>query len=129
MKKSVLIFIFFSVFLLVGRCKKNTDTIPYGTSLNYSETTNPNTNTGGAFSFTKIIISPNPVRIGTASKLTAVATGNNLTYKWSTSHGDLFGTGYSIYYSDSCIGTYTVTCTVSDGTHTATITVPITITN
>ena len=86
-------------------------------------------NPGGAFSFTKITIAPNPVKIGVASKLIASASGDNLTYKWSTSHGDLFGNGSAIYYSDSCIGTYTITCTVSDGVHTATITVPITISN
>ena len=86
-------------------------------------------NAGGVFSFTKITISPNPVIKGTASKVIATATGNNLTYTWSTSHGELFGSGSAIYYSDSCLGTYTITCVVSDGTRTATITVPVTISN
>jgi PKD domain-containing protein len=109
-------------------CRKSNDVIPYGTSTNYSNISGTPPNAGGAFSFTKITVTPNVIVQGKASKVIAVATGNNLTYTWSTSHGELFGTGSAIYYSDSCIGTYTITCTVSDGTHTATITVPISIT-
>jgi hypothetical protein len=113
--------------LILFGCKKSNDVIPYGSSTNYSALSSAPPNPGGTFSFTKITISPNPLIAGTAAKLVATATGNNLTYKWSTSHGELFGSGSAIYYSDSCIGTYTITCVVSDGTHTATITVPITI--
>ena len=128
MKKLGFIFSIFVVYFGFCSCKKtNNDAVVYGSSKNYSTTTNTPTNTGGAFSFTKITLLPNPVKIGIASKLFATASGNNLTYKWTTSHGDLFGNGAAIYYSDSCIGTYTITCVVSDGIHTATITIPITV--
>jgi len=130
MKKSVFILFVFSVCLVFCSCKKsNNDVIDYGTSKNYSSTASTPPSTGGTFSFTKITLTPNPVKIGVASKLYATATGNNLTYKWTTSHGDLFGNGAAIYYSDSCIGTYTITCVVSDGVHSATITIPITVSN
>lgn len=130
MKKSVFIFVAFIVYLTFCACTKtNNDAVPYGTSKNYSNIASAPTNTGGTFSFTKITLTPNPVKIGVASKLFATATGNNLTYKWTTSHGDLFGNGSAIYYSDSCIGAYTITCVVSDGTHSATITIPITVSN
>ncbi|HTA61310.1 MAG TPA: hypothetical protein VK835_02595 [Bacteroidia bacterium] len=128
MKKSVFMLSIFITCLAFCGCKKtDVTTTAYGTSKNYSSVASALTNTGGAFSFTKITLSPNPVKIGVASKLFATASGNNLTYKWSTSHGDLFGTGAAIYYSDSCIGTYTITCVVSDGVHSATITIPITV--
>ncbi|MBS1646932.1 MAG: hypothetical protein JST67_06290 [Bacteroidetes bacterium] len=112
-------------------CKKNDEaTIPYGTTKNYSSVLNGTPpGASNVFSFTKIIISPNPVKIGIASKITAVATGTNLKFVWTTTHGDLFGAGNVIYYSDSCIGTYSITCVVSDGAHSVTITVPITISN
>jgi len=130
MKKSVFILFAFIVCLTFCGCKKTTnDVVDYGTSKNYSNIASSPTNTGGAFSFTKITLTPNPVKIGVASKLFATASGNNLTYKWTTSHGDLFGNGSAIYYSDSCIGEYTITCVVSDGTHSTTITIPITVSN
>ncbi|MHB8261171.1 MAG: PKD domain-containing protein [Bacteroidia bacterium] len=122
-------FLLFASCLMFGACKKSNEAIPYGSSINYSNLSSTPTNAGGAFSFTKITISPNPLVKGTASKVIATATGNNLTYTWTTSHGELFGSGSAIYYSDSCVGTYTITCVVSDGTHSATITVSITITN
>jgi hypothetical protein len=130
MKKSVFIFVAFIVCLTFCGCTKTSnDVIANGVSKNYSDIASAPTNAGGTFSFTKITLTPNPVKIGVASKLFATATGNNLTYKWTTSHGDLFGTGAVIYYSDSCIGTYTITCVVSDGVHSATITIPITVSN
>lgn len=123
-------FILFMLYFLVVACTKTNNTpVTYGSSKNYSGITSAPVNTSGTFSFTKITLTPNPVKIGMASKLIATATGNNLTYKWSTSHGDLFGTGSAIYYSDSCIGEYTITCTVSDGTHSATLTIPISVSN
>ncbi len=127
MRKSVCLL--FAFYLMLSGCKKSDDVIPTGTSVNYSNLSSSPTNAGGAFSFTKIIVKPGTIIKGTSAQVVAVATGNNLTYTWSTSHGELFGSGSAIYYSDSCVGTYTITCVVSDGTHTATITVPITITN
>ena len=125
MRKSI--YIIFVFYLMLGGCKKSNDVIPTGTSVNYSDLSSTPSNTGGVFSFTKITTTPGTIKQGAASKVIATATGSNLTYTWSTSHGELFGSGSAIYYSDSCIGTYTITCVVSDGTHTATITVPITV--
>src|ERR1700744_2079572 len=103
MRKSVFILFISLAWLVVSGCRKtDTNTIPYGASKNYSDVSSVPSNTGSTFSFTKITLNPNPVKIGIASKLMATATSNNLTYTWSTSHGDLFGTGSAIYYSDSC---------------------------
>jgi hypothetical protein len=116
------------MFAFLG-CKKSTEgTIGYGSSYNYTNASVGQSNSTGTFSFTKITIDPSPVRIGAASKLIATATGSNLSFVWSTSHGDLFGKGSTIWYSDSCIGEYSVTCVVSDGKQSATITVPIRVT-
>lgn len=130
MRKLVFTLCTLVICLVFLGCKKSTnDVVDYGTSKNYSNSNSTAPSTGGTFSFTKITLTPNPVKIGVASKLYATASGSNLTYKWTTSHGDLFGNGASIYYSDSCIGEYTITCVVSDGVHSATITIPITVSN
>ncbi|MGZ3863509.1 MAG: hypothetical protein ACXVPN_08815 [Bacteroidia bacterium] len=129
MKRSFLICLVFAFSIFLSGCKKNNnDAVADGSFTNYSSSS-ATANPGGPFSFTKITINPNPVKIGVASKLTATVTGTNLTFVWTTSHGDLFGKGAAIYYSDSCIGEYSVTCTVSDGTHSKTITVPISVSN
>jgi hypothetical protein len=116
---------FITAVLCFG-CSKSDNSIPYATSKNYpvAQTTY---SPGGSFSFTGIDVNPSTIKIGKPATLVAKATGTNLTFTWSTSHGDLFGSGSSIYYSDSCVGTYTVTCTVSDGTHSSTITVSVTV--
>ncbi len=126
MKRLFLLFLFPVVFF---GCKKDNDAIDHGYCKNYAASNSSGSNTGGPFSFTDIEINPNPVHKGTVAKVIAKATGSNLTFKWSTPHGDLFGTGGAIYYSDSCLGTFQITCTVSDGTNTATITVPVNIIN
>ena len=127
MKKFTLIVFVFCI--ITFGCKKSNDVVPYGSSANYSSLSSTPPNSGGVFSFTKITITPNTLKAGTAAKVVATASGTHLTYNWSTSHGELFGSGSAIYYSDSCLGTYTITCVVSDGTNTATITVPITVSN
>jgi hypothetical protein len=129
LKKSVFILFVFFLVIFISGCKKSDDVVANASSLNYSSQSGNGANPGGPFSFTKITINPNPVKIGIASKLTATATGTNLTYTWTTSHGDLFGSGSVIYYSDSCIGDYSVTCVVSDGKQSITITVPISVSN
>ena len=129
MKKLRFLILLFITQAILYSCKKSNDVIPQGSSVNYSNVSSTAPNAGGAFSFTKITINPNPLAKGQACKVVAIATGNNLKYTWTTSHGELFGDGSAIYYSDSCIGTYTITCVVSDGTHSKTITVPITISN
>lgn len=125
--KSTLLIIILSLFFI--GCRKTKDAIPYGNCTHYSQNNGLGNNPGGPFSFSSIEINPNPVKKGVAAKVIAHATGSNLTFRWSTPHGDLFGTGSAIYYSDSCIGTFEISCTVSDGSNSATITVPVTVSN
>lgn len=124
MKKAYLS-VFITAAFCLG-CSKSDNSIPYATSKNYPAA-QAAYSPGGPFSFTGIDVNPSTIKIGKPATLVAKATGANLTFTWTTSHGDLFGSGSSIYYSDSCVGTYTVTCTVSDGTHSSSITVSITV--
>ena len=67
--------------------------------------------------FTDFTIKPGTVDPGETSTINATATGSNLTYKWSTSHGDLLGSGSTVMYGAQpcCVGTNTITCTITDG--------------
>jgi len=54
---------------------------------------------------------------GGSTKVSAVASGYKLTYKWSATAGDILGTGREVVYAASpChIGTNIIACTVIDG--------------
>src|ERR1700756_3109910 len=101
--KKVIYYSLFFLLVISFSCKKSS-----------KSTTKPSTT---PLSFTGITASDNPVKQSTVSNLTANATGSNLTYSWSASHGDLFGSGSTVMYSTApcCVGTHTVTCIVSDG--------------
>jgi hypothetical protein len=122
MKKLNILLVFF-LTLVFSSCFKESTNIPV------SHTAASGSNE--PFSFKSLSASPNPVQKGKVSNLTTVATGKNLSYTWSTTHGDLFGSGSSIIYSSApcCVGTNSVTCTVSDGQNSASITIGITVTN
>src|SRR5438445_402243 len=85
--------LFLLIAVLFWSCEKSDNKIPQGYCKNYSLNNSAGASTGGPFSFTNIEINPNPVQKGTVAKVVAKATGSNLTFKWSTPHGDLFGTG------------------------------------
>lgn len=60
----------------------------------------------------EIVYSSNP-----STKITAVATGDGLSYQWSATAGDLLGSGAKITYTANascCGGGQTITCKVKD---------------
>lgn len=75
-----------------------------------------NESTPSDFSFESLTIENDTLLAGETSKVTAVATGDNLKYNWSASAGDLLGNGESVIYAPSyChIGSNEIKCTVSD---------------
>lgn len=54
---------------------------------------------------------------GETAKLTAIATGYQLSYYWSATQGDILGKGAEVIYAPSfChVGENTITCEVKDG--------------
>jgi hypothetical protein len=105
--------------LLVTGCKKSQDT---GSS---------NSASASGFTFTEVKASVNPVQQSQLTNVSAVASGSNLSYAWSATHGDLFGSGAQVVYSTApcCVGTHTVTCTVSNGSSSQSKSLVITVTN
>lgn len=75
----------------------------------------PQPNTGSeALTFTSLTAENSTIDFGTGTLITATATGQDLTYVWSTSVGILSGSGSQIEYFACCVGTYVVSCVVKD---------------
>jgi hypothetical protein len=71
-------------------------------------------------SFSSLMSLSDTIYVGTTTKVTATATGDNLSYSWSLSQsslGDIIGSGSQITYGASpcCTGWNTIVCTVSNG--------------
>lgn len=58
------------------------------------------------------------VKAWDTTTITCYATGANLVYEWECDHGNFNGSGTQIKYAagQCCIGTNTITCTISDST-------------
>jgi hypothetical protein len=67
--------------------------------------------------FTSLTAEKATIAPGESIKITAVATGYRLTYTWTKTAGDILGSGSQVVYAVSpChLGTYNITCTVTDG--------------
>ena len=65
--------------------------------------------------FTSLTTDQDTLLVGETAKLTALATGDNLTYSWEASTGDLLGSGSVVYYlAGICsVGTNVIYCTVA----------------
>ena len=53
---------------------------------------------------------------GNKTKIIAVVTGSNITYKWSGPVGIISGSGSEVFFFACCPGNHPITCTVSDAT-------------
>ena len=74
---------------------------------------------------------PSPIEVNQSTVITCFATdqdGDTLTYTWTKTGGTITGSGSTINWTAPAIaGTYTITCTVSDGELSTTQTLVITV--
>lgn len=96
-----------TIVILFSACKKEAP----------EPTDNSGTNNTANFSFTSLSADSYHIPIGGSTGVKATVSGSNLTYSWSASAGDIFGSGSQITYgaSSCCGGSNKVKCTVSDG--------------
>jgi hypothetical protein len=101
MKKGILILFITSAVLFAYSCKKKNE--------------QPNPSTATPLEFTSLVADSSAILTGETSTITATAKGDNLTYTWAMSHGDLFGSGSTVFYGaqSCCVGINTVSCTVT----------------
>ena len=81
-----------------------------------------NKDTSSVYSYSSLVATPDTIPVGQIVDIYANATGKNLVYTWSSSHAEIFGSGYHIQCSAEpcCIGNQKITCIVSDGVHSVT---------
>lgn len=96
--KQILLLTFFCSILLIN-CSEEEITEPFQELEFYS------------LAIEKDTISP-----GDDTKITANASGSNLSYFWSASMGDILGSGKEVTYAASLchIGTNTITCKIEN---------------
>ncbi len=105
--------------MIVSSCNKEVPEPEPNTSTQNGSNTS-NTTGISTISYTDLSAEQSTIAIGATTTVTATATGDGLTYNWSTNNGDIIGSGSQITYGASgcCGGTNTVTCTVVDsGNH------------
>lgn len=105
--------------MIVSSCNKEVPEPEPNTSTQNGSNTS-NTTGISTISYTDLSAEQSTIAIGATTTVTATATGDGLTYNWSTNNGDIMGSGSQITYGASgcCGGTNTVTCTVVDsGNH------------
>jgi len=78
--------------------------------------------TSSLFNYISLVANPDTVKVGDVINIYATATGKNLVYTWSTSHGNLFGSGYHVESGADpcCVGRIRISCTISDSAHSET---------
>ncbi len=67
--------------------------------------------------FTSLTAEHDSVQLGKTTKISALATGDQLSYLWKASLGDILGSGATVVYTPTpcSLGNVTITCTVKDG--------------
>ncbi len=83
------------------------------TSCNKTET-NPEPDSGLNFQFTSLVAADTVLKVNDITTITAQATGNGLTYKWTASYGTFIGSGSSVQWTVCHRDKFTINCEVTD---------------
>jgi hypothetical protein len=69
---------------------------------------------GTPLSFNSLTAADTVVKVNAVTTITADATGDGLTYEWTASYGNFFGSGHAVEWSVCHQATFTITCKVKD---------------
>ncbi|MEI7981222.1 MAG: hypothetical protein WCI71_06185 [Bacteroidota bacterium] len=83
------------------------------TACSKKETADPG-NTGTTFQFISLVARDTVLKINDATTITANATGNNLTYKWTSDFGTFIGNGKTVQWTVCHSDRFAITCQVTD---------------
>jgi hypothetical protein len=78
-----------------------------------SETT-PGQTSGADFKFTSLSAADTVIKVNDITSVTALATGDGLTYTWSASYGTFVGSGPTVQWTVCHQDKFTISCLVSD---------------
>jgi hypothetical protein len=99
MKKILLISgILFAI--IVSACSKSNDTAP--------------DNTAATLKFENLVAQDTVIAVNAVTTITANATGEGLTYKWTATFGTFIGSGKTVQWTVCHADKFTITCQVTD---------------
>ncbi|MDP1623131.1 MAG: hypothetical protein Q8M08_12420 [Bacteroidales bacterium] len=76
--------------------------------------TTPDPGPGENFRFSSLVAADTVIKVNDITTVTAGATGDGLTYKWTASYGTFIGSGASVQWTVCHQDKFTITCQVSD---------------
>ena len=100
MKKIALLLLLVSAIIVISCKKEKTDTTPVDQQT--------------PLAFTSLTASDTIIRVNMLTTLTAVATGDELTYTWDCEYGSVLGSGNQVQWTVCHADTFWITCTVTD---------------
>ena len=111
MKKNLALF-FLSAFLILAACSKSTTT--------------PDPASGSNFRFTSLAAADTVIKVNDITTVTATASGDGLTYKWTASYGTFIGSGSTVQWTVCHQAKFNISCLVTDQyNHTETKTISV----
>lgn len=97
MKKIVPVFMFLVV--LFAACSKSEDTQPPA---------------GSNFKYNSLMAADSVIQVNGVTTVTANATGDGLSYKWTATYGTFIGSGSQVQWTVCHQSNFTITCQVTD---------------
>jgi hypothetical protein len=88
------------LFLFLNSCKKSETTAPVDTS--------------GDFKFVSLVAQDTVLKVNAVTSITATATGQGLTYKWTCKYGTFIGSGNTVKWTVCHSDMFKITCEVTD---------------
>lgn len=76
--------------------------------------TTPDQGTGIIFKFSSLAAADTLIKVNDITTVTAIATGDGLTYKWSASYGTFVGSGATVQWTVCHQDKFNISCLVTD---------------
>jgi hypothetical protein len=100
--RNLLLLLVATLLIAVAACKKS-DSTPTGD--------------GGNFQFSSLVAKDTVLAVNGITTITASATGDGLTYKWTASYGTFVGSGSSVQWTVCHADKFKITCVVKDNSN------------
>ncbi|MEI7661659.1 MAG: hypothetical protein WCK34_05665 [Bacteroidota bacterium] len=97
--KNVLILFGIFIILAGAACKKSSSA---------------DTASGSTLKFTKLMAADTVIKVNDATTITAVASGDGLSYKWTASYGTFIGSGATVQWTVCHQDKFSINCEVTD---------------
>ena len=98
--KRVLAILCLVALVILAACSKSTTTLDQGN--------------GSTFKFNSLTAADTVIKVNDITSITANATGDGLTYKWSATYGTFVGSGSSVQWTVCHQDKFSITCEVTD---------------